>query len=59
MRSRLALAKFLLDSGQRIGEINQILSICRSEAWEDGEKVEENNVSTVGHRVVPPWKTGN
>jgi hypothetical protein len=41
------------------GELNQVLSICRGEAWEEGEEVEENNVSTVGHRVVPPWKQGN
>jgi hypothetical protein len=38
------------------GEINQVLSICRGEAWEEGEEVEENNVSTLGHRVVPPWR---
>jgi hypothetical protein len=38
------------------GELNQLLSICRAEAWEEGEEVEENNVSTLGHRVVPPWK---
>jgi hypothetical protein len=38
------------------GELNQVLSICRGEAWEEGEEVEENNVSTIGHRVVPPWK---
>ncbi len=37
------------------GELNQVLSICRGEAWEDGEEVEENNISTVGHRVRPPW----
>jgi hypothetical protein len=37
------------------GEINQILSIYRGEAWEEGEEVEENNISTVGHRVKPPW----
>lgn len=37
------------------GELNQVLSICRGEAWEEGEEVEENNVSTVGHRVQPPW----
>jgi uncharacterized damage-inducible protein DinB len=37
------------------GELNQILSICRGEAWEEGEEVEENNISTVGHRVKPPW----
>jgi len=38
------------------GELNQILSIYRGEAWEEGEEVEENNVSTAGHRVIPPWK---
>ncbi len=37
------------------GELNQVLSIWRGEAWEEGEEVEENNVSTVGHRVRPPW----
>lgn len=40
------------------GELNQVLSICRGEAWEEGEEVEENNISTIGHRVVPPWKQG-
>jgi hypothetical protein len=38
------------------GEMNQVLSIKRGEAWEEDEEVEENNVSTVGHRVKPPWK---
>ncbi len=38
------------------GEINQLLSIYRQEAWEEGEEVEENNISSDGHRVVPPWK---
>jgi len=38
------------------GEINQLLSIYRHEAWEEGEEVEENNVASDGHRVVPPWK---
>lgn len=38
------------------GEINQLLSIYRGEAWEEGEEVEETHVSTVGHRVTPPWK---
>lgn len=38
------------------GEINQLLSICRGEAWEEGEEVEENNISTIGHRVKPPWR---
>jgi hypothetical protein len=39
------------------GEINMILAIRREEAWEDGEEVEENHISTVGHRVRPPWVT--
>jgi uncharacterized damage-inducible protein DinB len=39
------------------GEINAILAICRSEAWEYGEEVEENHLSTVGHRVRPAWMT--
>ena len=34
------------------GEINQLLSIVRGEAWEE---YEENYISTVGHRVRPPW----
>lgn len=38
------------------GEINQLLSIYRQEAWEEGEEVEENLIPSVGHRVVPPWK---
>jgi uncharacterized damage-inducible protein DinB len=38
------------------GEINQLLSIYRQEAWEEGEEVEENNIPSDGHRVVPPWK---
>ena len=38
------------------GELNQVLSIYRGEAWEEGEEVEENNISTIGHRVIPPWK---
>ncbi len=36
------------------GELNQVLSIARGEAWEEGEEVEENNISTAGHRVKPP-----
>ena len=36
------------------GELNQVLSLVRGEAWEEGEEVEENNVSTIGHRVKPP-----
>jgi hypothetical protein len=41
------------------GELNQILSIYRGEAWEEREEVEENNISTVGHRVKPPWMDDN
>lgn len=41
------------------GELNQTLSIYRGEAWEEGEEVEENNISTEGHRVIPPWKQGD
>jgi hypothetical protein len=37
------------------GELNQLLSIYRGEAWEEREEVEENLISTVGHRVRPPW----
>jgi len=37
------------------GELNQVLSIARGEAWEEGEEVEEKHISTVGHRVRPPW----
>jgi hypothetical protein len=37
------------------GELNQVLSIRRGEAWEETEEVEENNISTLGHRVKPPW----
>lgn len=37
------------------GELNQLLSIYRGEAWEETEEVEENNISTVGHRVRPSW----
>jgi hypothetical protein len=37
------------------GEINAILAIRRAEAWEYGEEVEENHISTVGHGVRPDW----
>ena len=37
------------------GEINQILATVRGEAWEYTEEVEENNISTAGHRVQPGW----
>jgi hypothetical protein len=37
------------------GEINAILAIRRAEAWEYGEEVEENHISTIGHRVRPNW----
>ena len=39
------------------GEINEILALRRREAWEVSEEVEENHISTVGHRVRPPWMT--
>jgi Protein of unknown function (DUF664) len=39
------------------GEINALLAIRRGEAWEYGEEVEENNISTVGHGVRPDWMT--
>jgi Protein of unknown function (DUF664) len=39
------------------GEINLILAIRRGEAWEYGEHVEENHISTIGHSVRRPWMT--
>jgi uncharacterized damage-inducible protein DinB len=39
------------------GEINEILALRRGEAWEWGEEVEENHISTAGHGVRPPWMT--
>lgn len=39
------------------GEINAILASTRGEAWEYGEEVEENHISTAGHGVRPPWMT--
>jgi uncharacterized damage-inducible protein DinB len=37
------------------GELNMLLSIARGEAWEYTEEVEENHISTIGHRVRPAW----
>ena len=37
------------------GEMNMILAIRRGEAFEFGEQVEENHISTVGHRVRRGW----
>ena len=37
------------------GEINAVLSIIRAEAWEYTEEVEENHISTTGHRLRPGW----
>jgi uncharacterized damage-inducible protein DinB len=37
------------------GEINAVLSIIRGEAWEYTEEVEENHISTRGHRLRPNW----
>jgi hypothetical protein len=39
------------------GEINVILAIRRGEAWEYGEQVEENHISTIGHSVRRQWTT--
>jgi uncharacterized damage-inducible protein DinB len=39
------------------GEINLILAVRRNEAWEYGEHVEENHISTIGHSVRRPWIT--
>ncbi len=39
------------------GEINEILAIRRGEAWVYGKEVEENHISSVGHRVRRPWVT--
>jgi hypothetical protein len=37
------------------GELNEVLAIRRGEAWEYGEEVEENHISTAGHRMRPNW----
>ena len=37
------------------GEVNAILATVRGEAWEYTEEVEENHISTAGHRVRPDW----
>ena len=37
------------------GEVNALLAVKRGEAWEYGEEVEENHISTVGHGVRPDW----
>lgn len=39
------------------GELNMLLSIARSEAWEYSEEVEENHISTYGHGVRAAWMT--
>lgn len=39
------------------GEVNMILSLRRSEAWEVGEQVEENHIDTTEHLVRRPWTT--
>jgi uncharacterized damage-inducible protein DinB len=39
------------------GEINMILAVRRGEAWEYGEHVEENHISTIGHSVRRSWIT--
>ena len=42
-------------AGYHTGEINALLSIARGQAWEYTEEVEENHISTAGHRVRPGW----
>jgi hypothetical protein len=37
------------------GELNAILAIERGQAWEYTEEVEENHLSTAGHRLRPDW----
>jgi hypothetical protein len=37
------------------GEINALLAIRRGHAWEYTEEVEENHISTAGHRLRPGW----
>jgi hypothetical protein len=37
------------------GELNEVLSILRGEAWEYTEEMEENHISTAGHRLRPAW----
>ncbi len=39
------------------GELNEILSILRGEAWTYTEEVEENHISTAGHRIRAGWMT--
>jgi hypothetical protein len=39
------------------GEINLIHAVGRGEAWEYGEHVEENHISTIGHSVRRAWIT--
>ena len=39
------------------GELNEILAIVRGEAWTYTEEVEENHISTAGHRLRAGWMT--
>jgi uncharacterized damage-inducible protein DinB len=39
------------------GEINALLAVIRGHAWEYTEEVEENHISTAGHRLRPAWMT--
>jgi hypothetical protein len=56
---RMPLADIIVAVGQHwmyhAGEINAIRAIQRGEAWEYTEEVEENHISTAGHRVRPEW----
>jgi hypothetical protein len=37
------------------GEINAVVAIVGGHAWEYSEEVEENHISTAGHRLRPNW----
>ena len=37
------------------GELNAVLANVRGQAWEYTEEVEENHISTKGHRLRPNW----
>jgi hypothetical protein len=41
------------------GELNEVLAIVRGDAWEYSEEVEENHISTAGHRLKPGWMSAD
>jgi hypothetical protein len=41
--------------GYHTGELNAVLANIRGQAWEYTEEVEENHISTRGHRLRPGW----